>query len=98
MEIQKEPYKTNTYHVLFKREDRIDEPPLEVDDIVIRHGANPALNILFGKQAYKKATEKFSNTNDYNFEDKLWEDTCKEFNEWCEELKDFVTTLKNPND
>lgn len=83
LEIPNNLNKSNTYRVLFKRKDRHDEPPLEVDDIVIRHGVESTFGILFGTPTYNKAVNKFISEK---FDTELWEE-CSNFNTWCSEFE-----------
>jgi hypothetical protein len=94
LEIPDNLNKSNTYRVLFKRKDRHDEPSLEIDDIVIRHGAEPTFGILFGTPTHSEAVNKF---NCAEFDKKLWDDDSI-FKKWCDDLKKYVDSLKKLDD
>ena len=50
---------SNTYRVLFKRKDRYNESPLEIDDIVIRQGAGPDIWCHIWYTGRKSSKAKF---------------------------------------
>jgi hypothetical protein len=83
--------KSDSYQVTFKKEHPdISDEILEVDDIVIRHGADSALGRLFGQEAYDHAKEKSTSNN---FEKELW-DKNDDFESWKEALKNKANKMK----
>ncbi len=80
--------KSDSYLVAFNKD--ISDEVLEVNDVVIRHGADTALGRLLGKEAYDHARD-ISNSN--NFEKELW-DKNYDFESWKEALKNKANKMK----
>jgi len=65
-----------------------------VDEVYIRHGADPALARLFGQKAYKTITSSPRAAEIQGVEDQLWNDTDENWLHWKKTLVDEIVDPK----